>query len=470
MSEQNSHSRRNTGTQGPRTDLFENASISRAVWTLAIPTIITQLINIVYNFADTWYVGRTQNAGMMAALSVCMPIYVIMAALANLFGIGGSSAISRSLGRKDPHRARKIFAFSLYGGIVAAVLYAVIMLLFRSQIIWAIGGDETSYPYIYNYIFWTMILGSIPSVGNVLCGHLVRSIGAAREAGIGMSMGGLLNMVLDPLFMFVILPSGMEVTGAAIATFLSNCFALLYFVIFLLKHRDTPVFTVSVRDLSLRDGIPGEVFSIGIPAALQTTLAMVSNIFANKLVVEFGSAAVAGMGVAKKINMLAFNTCMGLTQGVLPLIAYNFGAQNYRRMRQTIAYTAVVALIFSGACTILFRAFSTQLVTFFIDEAESVSFGAQFLNVIAFAAPLCALSYMTNTVFQAAGRRKSSFLLSIMRKGIVDIPAMFVFKSFMGMSGVVWATPFAEVVSAAVAAVLFTVFMRSLRREEQEAV
>lgn len=463
------NTRKQTDQRESRTYIFESASIPRAVWTLAIPTIITQLINIIYNYADTWYVGRTQNAGMMAALSVCMPIYVIMAALANLFGIGGSSAISRSLGRGNPVRARKIFAFSLYGGLAAAITYAVVMLLFRPQIIWAIGGDDASYPYIYSYIFWTMILGSIPSVGNVLCGHLVRSIGAAREAGIGMSMGGVLNMILDPLFMFVILPSGMEVTGAAIATLLSNCAALLYFMVFLLKNRDNPVFTVSPKDISLQDGIPGEVFSIGIPAALQTTLAMVSNIFANKLVVEYGSAAVAGMGVAKKINMLAFNTCMGLTQGVLPLIAYNFGSRNYRRMKQTIAYTAVVALVFASACTILFRTFSTQLVTFFIDEADSVSFGAQFLDVIAFAAPLCALSYMTNTVFQASGRRKSSFLLSVMRKGIVDIPAMFVFKSFMGMSGIVWATPFAEVVSAAVAIVLFFSFMRSLGRDANAA-
>lgn len=460
------HIQKQSDQQKSRTYIFENASVPRAVWTLAIPTIITQLINIIYNYADTWYVGRTQNAGMMATLSVCMPIYVIMAALANLFGIGGSSAISRSLGRGNPCRARKIFAFSLYGGAAAAVLYAIFMLLFRPRIIWAIGGDSSSYSFIYSYIFWTIILGSVPSVGNVLCGHLVRSIGAAREAGIGMSMGGILNMMLDPLFMFVILPPGMEVTGAAVATLLSNCASLLYFIVFLLKNRDNPVFTISPKDLSVQDGIPGEVFSIGIPAALQTTLAMVSNIFANRLVVEYGSAAVAGMGVAKKINMLAFNTCMGLTQGVLPLIAYNFGAGNYRRMKSSIAYTAAVALVFACACTVLFRTFSTQLVTFFIDEADSVSFGAQFLDVIAFAAPLCALSYMTNTVFQAAGRRKSSFLLSIMRKGIVDIPAMFVFKSFIGMYGVVWATPFAEVVSAAVAVVLFFSFMRSLQQEE----
>jgi Na+-driven multidrug efflux pump len=209
-----------------RTWIFEEAPIPEAVFTMAIPTIITQLINIVYNFADAWYVGRTESAAMMAALSVSLPVFIIIQALANLFGIGGASAISRALGRKDTGRARKIFAFSLFGGLAAAILYAVVVFLARPLMIPLIGGSEDSYPYIYNYMFWTMVIGAIPTLGNALCGHLVRSIGAAKEAGFGLSMGGILNIILDPLFMFVLLPRGMEVTGAAIATCLSNTIAL----------------------------------------------------------------------------------------------------------------------------------------------------------------------------------------------------------------------------------------------------
>lgn len=215
--------------------IFEDEAIPVAVAKLAIPTVITQLINIVYNFADTWFVGRTGNAAMVAALSVCMPIFIIMAALANLFGIGGASVISRQMGMKNEAKARHVFAFCLYGGIAAAVVYALIMFFFRPQIIYLIGGDENSYKYVYDYIFWTMVVGAIPSVGNVLCGHLVRSIGDAKEAGFGMSLGGILNIFLDPLFMFVILPQGYEVVGAAIATLISNTVALVYFVVLLTK-------------------------------------------------------------------------------------------------------------------------------------------------------------------------------------------------------------------------------------------
>ena len=446
-----------------RTWIFEEAPIPEAVFTMAIPTIITQLINIVYNFADAWYVGRTGSAAMMAALSVSLPVFIIIQALANLFGIGGASAISRALGRKDTGRARKIFAFSFYGGLMAAVIYAVVVFFARPLMIPLIGGSEDSYPYIYNYMFWTMVVGAIPTLGNALCGHLVRSIGAAKEAGFGLSMGGVLNIILDPLFMFVLLPRGMEVTGAAIATCLSNTIALTYFLVFFYRHRDNPVFTFSPADFTIGEGISGEVFSIGTAAALQTFLAMVSNIFANKLVVEYGSAAVAGMGIAKKVNMIAFNTTMGLTQGVLPLIAYNYGAKKHVRMEQVIRFTAAVALGYTTCCTIFFRLFTRRLIMFFIKEPASVDFGTKFLSVLAFAAPLCALSYMANTIFQASGNRRASFILSIMRKGVVDIPAMIIFKTMMGLSGVTWATPFAEVTSAITAAVLYTRFKKSMK-------
>lgn len=443
--------------------IFEQAAIPTAVWTLAVPSIITQLINVIYNYADTWYVGRTGDPDMVAALSVCMPIFVIMAAVANLFGIGGSSVISRSLGEKNIEKARHTFAYCFWGGLMAAVVYALIMLLFRTRIIYLIGGDKDSFAYIYDYIFWTMIIGAVPSVGNVLCGHLVRSIGASKEAGFGMSMGGILNIFLDPLFMFVILPKGMEVTGAAIATCLSNTAAMIYFLILLYRYRDHAVMTVAIRDISVQESIPSEVFAIGLPAALQTTLAMVSNIFANALSAAYGNAAVSGMGIAKKINTLAFNTTMGLTQGVLPLIGYSYGAKNYDRLKATFKFTAVVGLVFNVACVIVFRTFAKELVRFFLDEQASVRYGAMFLRVIAFGTPLASVCYLANTVFQASGRKVQSFLLSVLRKGLLDIPAMFAFRYFLGAIGIVWATPFAEVISTCLAVIMLRSFWKSLQ-------
>lgn len=465
-----------TASESKRKYIFESAPVSKAVWSMAIPTVVTQLINIIYNYADTWYVGRTANAAMVAALGVSFPMFVIMAAIANLFGIGGASVISRALGEGNRKKARETFATCFWFGLLGAVVYMAVINLFRSRIIYLVGGDENDFQYVSSYMFWTMIIGAIPSVGNVLCGHLVRSIGASKEAGIGMSMGGILNIILDPIFMFVILPDGMEVTGAAMATLISNTAAFIYFLIYM-KRRDI---RSSAGDAEQsRAQYPGiinlklpeagaiwpalsPVLLIGFPAALQTTLAMVSNIFANVLIRPYGSSAVAGMGVAKKINMIAFNTCMGMTMGVLPLLGYSFGAKYFNRMRRIIRYTGTVVVLFGSACTAVFVIGAPEMIRFFIDESGSVEYGTEFLRIIGFAAPMAALSYLAYTVFQSAGMEKSAFILSIMRKGVLDIPGMFILRAFMGARGVCLATPVAEILSVFIGLFLYASFRRKI--------
>ena len=449
------------------TEIFENYSIPKAVAALALPTVITQIITIIYNFADTWYVGLTNNSAAIAALSVCMPIYVLMAAIANLFGIGASSVISRSLGARMPEKARRAFSFAFWGGIVVSILYSVIILLFRSELAYLIGGDADSFDFIQKYMFWTMIIGSLPTVLNSLFGHLIRSVGASKQASFGMSLGAVMNIILDPILMFVLLPKGHEVEGAAIATMLSNCCATLYFFFYLKQVKDSPVFTLA-PSYALEDRkVWAEVLSIGLPAALSTSLAMLSNIFANSLVSNYGSKAVAGMGIAKKINTLAFNITLGLTQGVLPLIGYNYAARKYKRMKDIVLFTLGVALSFTCFCVLLFEFNREFLVQFFIKDQETIYEGQRFLSIIALGVPLCAITYTMNTVFQATGQRKKSFILSILRKGLLDIPLMFLFRGMFERLGVVMATPVAEGISAIIAFVLFIPMVKELLNEEK---
>ena len=454
-------------------ELFAKAPVSKAVWTMALPTIVTQLINIIYNYADTWFVGRTANAAMVAALGICFPLFVIMAAVANLFGIGGSSVISRAMGEKKIEKARRTFASAFWGGMAAAVIFMLVILFFRAPIIHLVGGDAHDFQYVSDYMFWTMVVGAIPTIGNVLCGHLVRSIGASKEAGFGMSMGGVLNIALDPLFMFVILPSDMEVTGAAVATMLSNTAAMVYFMVYIRKRQKKEkdgIVHIGLPKAQPGDPVMSEILITGFPAALQTTFAMVSNIFANVLIRPYGSGAVAGMGIAKKINMIAFNTCMGMTMGVLPLIGFSYGARDYTRMRQIIRYTGTVVLLFGAACAAVFITQAPHLVRFFIDEDTSVLYGTQFLRIIGYAAPLAAVSYLSVTIFQACGRKGPAFVLSILRKGVFDIPSMFVFRTVLGLraAGVCWATPFAEVLGVIVALTLYLRFQKGLRHGQVE--
>lgn len=457
--------------QNNKSKIFEEYSVPKAFVSLVVPTIISQIIVIIYNYADTWFLGRTNNADAVAAVNVIMPIFIIMNALANLFGIGGSSLIARYLGRKENSLAKHVFAFSLWGSVLISVIYSLFILIFMKPLVYAIGGTDATYIYIKQYALITMVAGSIPTILNSVFGHLVRSVGASKEASIGMGLGGVLNIILDPLFMFVILPAGNEVNGAAIATLLSNTIAAMFFIIYIMKHREIDVFTLNPKDISFKHSIPKEVLFIGFPAALSTTLAMVSNIFANKLVsadlsIELQSAALAGIGIAKKINTLAFNICMGITQGMLPFIAFNYAAKNINRMKKGIWFMFLAAVGFSLFAVLLFETFTKGFVTFFIkDQQDVINYGVTFLHIIAVAVPLCSLSFATNTVFQATGNKISSFILSILRKGVLDIPLMFILKDLIGEIGVLWATPIAEVLSVFVALGLLFAFLEKFKKE-----
>lgn len=451
-----------------RREIFENKSVPAAVFSLVIPTVITQILNIVYNFADTWFVGRTGNENAVAAISVAMPLFIIMAALSNLFGIGASSVISRSLGAKKEEDAKSAFSFALWGSIGAAVLYGVVIFFFREKIVYIIGGDDNSKQYIADYLLWTVAVGSVPTMLTTLFGHLVRSVGKSKAAGLIMSSGAVLNILLDPLFMFVILPKGYEVTGAAIATLLSNVVSCIIFIIYVYRSKDS-VFTLNIKEFNIKSKIVPELLATGAPACLSTSLAMVSNIAANLFMSSYGTAAVAGLGIAKKANTLAFNINMGLTQGVLPLIGYTYAAKNYDRMKKTIFFTLGVSVCFSVTCTFIYRSFASPIIRFFIDEPETVKEGTKLLPTLAIAVVFCAMTFLMNTIFQATGKKLYSLVTSVLRKGIFDIPLMYLFGKMWQETGIVVATPVSEVLSIIVAGILLFKFFKTVKVKGKNA-
>ena len=251
--------------QNSKTKIFEEYPIGKAFISLVTPTIISQIIMIIYNYADAWFLGQTGNTDAVAALAVVMPVFIILNAIACLFGIGGSSLIARCLGRKEPDKAKKVFAFSVWGSILSAVIYSIIILIFAKPIIYLVGGTDATYKYIYDYAIITIVIGSIPTILNNVFGHLVRSVGGAKEASIGMGLGGLLNILLDPLFMFVLLPKGYEIVGAALATMLSNVASTIFFIIYVLKHKEIEVFTLNPKDVSFKFSIPNSVSAFLVP-------------------------------------------------------------------------------------------------------------------------------------------------------------------------------------------------------------
>ena len=445
-------------------ELFENMPVRKAVFSLVVPTIISQLITVIYNMADTFFIGQLNDSNQVAAASLAMPLFILLTGIANLFGIGGSSLIARSLGAGDRDKAKHAAAFSIWTAIAVSVLYGLILLVFRPYILPAVGADEDTYDYVYRYVFWTITVGAVPTVLSAELAHLVRSEGCAKQASFGVAMGGVLNIFLDPLFISVF---GLQIAGAAIATMLSNVCAMAYFLILLYRRRKTTVITLNPKFWSARQRIPREVLLVGLPSSMMNLMGVCSNIVMNRLMASYCNEAVAGVGIAKKIDLLAFAIATGMSQGVLPLIGYNYSAKNYRRMRASIRTTFAASLTMAVVGAVLLFTCAGPIVSAFIDDELTVHYGRLFQRIICITGPCISVTMIVITMFQSVGRKVQPLVLSLLRKGGLDIPFMFLMNALIGVEGIVWATPIADVGAMLAALALFVPFWRHIRQEER---
>jgi len=273
----------------------------------------------------------------------------------------------------------------------------------------------------------------------------------------------VLNIALDPLFMFRLLPPGNEVLGAAVATALSNVIATLYFLGLLFHNRRGSVLDLRPTRGALAHGIPGDVLATGLPACLMTLCENISYAVLDNLMALSGTVMQAGLGVAKKVNMLAHCMVRGMAQGVLPLTAFTYAARNHRRMKRALRISIAISVVLAALCMAAGLLFSRQLIGLFIrHESDSLAYGARFLQILCLGGPFSAFAYGIISFFQAVGESKKSFLLAVMRKGLLDIPLMFLLLKAVPVYGIVWATPIADVLCCAAATALFVRFMRRL--------
>lgn len=446
--------------------LFEQDGILSAVLKLAIPTVISQIILVIYNMADTFFIGLTRSDAMLTSVTVCMPAFMFLSAISNLFGVGGASVIARALGAGAYKKARYAAVFAFWGCVGLTLLYSLGALLLLDPFVNALGGSNlVVHANACRYLRWTVVIGGLATSLNALLGHLVRSEGRALQAGFGIAMGGVLNIALDPLFMFVILKKGSEVTGAALATMLSNLIATLYFLVVIRANRERSIIKLKPTRRALDYEIPRDVLLTGLPACLMTLCENISYAVLDNLMAAFGMMAQAGIGVAKKVNMLAHCMVRGMSQGVLPLIGYNYAAKNFRRMKAAVRLSAAISIALASACMAVSLLFSIELVGIFIQhESPSLHLGAAFLRILCVGGPFSACAYAFISFFQAVGESKKSFLLAILRKGMLDIPLMFILVGAFPMYGIVWATPVADFVCCLVAISLFLTFVQRLSK------
>ena len=447
-------------------ELFERMPVVKAILTLAVPTVISQLITIIYNMADTFFIGQLGDPNEVAAATLAMPLFTLMTAISNLFGIGGASLISRLSGRGELEKAKRTSAFCVWTGAFTAFAYGLIILLTRGAILPALGADSATFELTSSYLFWTIGIGALPTVMNPELAHLIRSEGHSKEASFGVALGGILNIVLDPLFIFVF---RMNITGAAIATLLSNAAAMVYFIVFIHKRRKISVITLSPKYYTLGERIPAEVVTVGIPSFLISMTATVSNLVLNRIIAGYSNAAVAGMGIAKKVNMLAFAVAQGITQGTLPLIGYNYTSGDRERMMKVIKALFVFCVSVALVITVGLYVSAESVSRLFIDDETTAGFGELFLHIICCACTMSSVTFFSLTVFQATGKKIQPLILSVLRKGTVDLPFMVLFNHLIGINGVAWATPVAEVVSMTVSLALVVPYIIRLAKGKESA-
>lgn len=437
--------------------LFESERPVKALAVMAVPTVASQLILLIYNIADTWFIGRTNDPAMIGASNLALTVYLVAASVANVFGVGGGSLMARLIGEKKDDDARKVASYSIIASGIAAAVFALLTLIFMTPLLTLLGADEATMTYGKQYLFTTVVLGSIPTVLSMSMPQLLRNAGYSKEAGLGVGLGSILNVALDPLFMFVILPKGYEVLGAGIATMLSNFISFAFFVIVYRKVRDESVLKVSFkREKILKDELKS-LYMVGVPAAISIFLFDLVTIVINRLVTTYGdhTTPLAAMGIVLKLERIPINTGLGVCLGMVPLIAYNFGSGNTKRMNSFSELARWIITGFAAVCSIIFFFFAKPLVGAFIEEEETVRLGIMFLQGRCLALPFMMIGYHTINFMNAVNKGKVSFLLAILRHVIILIPAMIIMNSLWGLTGLVWSQVVADVINAAASVVIF---------------
>lgn len=438
--------------------LFADAPVSRALRTMIAPTIMSQVIVLIYNMADTFYVGRTSDPYMVAGVSLILPVFNLLICISNLAGVGGGTLLSRLLGQNREQEARRVSCFSLYLCLACALVFALVMLYFMDPLLGLLGAGDNTWRYARAYAFCVICLGGVPTVFSNVAANLVRSAGLSRQAGWGITFGGLLNIALDPLFMFVLLPEGSEVLGVGIATFLSNCAVCVYFLIVLSRGR-APV-TLNPRAGRPERASVRAIFAVGLPAALTMLLFDVDYMVIDRLMSAHSDLALAAIGIVLKVERLPLNVGIGICQGMIPLVAYNFAAKNYRRMDSAARYSLVLGLIVAAASVALYELFAPYIIQFFMDDAETAALAAGYLRVRVLATPLMFLCFFTVHLFESYGRGRISLLLGVVRWAVFNIPLLLVLDRRFGEQGVIFTQVTADGLAALFSLAVFLLWRK----------
>ena len=413
-------------------ELMARMKVSKAVATMAIPSVISSLVTVVYNMADTFFVGQTGDPLQVAAVSLTNPIFILFMAFANMFGMGGSAVASIALGEQNQKRMKQVSTFITYASLAVGILFALVLVGFMQPILSIFGANEETYALARGYVFH-ISYGAPFIIWSAAASFVVRSEGASKEAMIGSMIGTIANIVLDP-----VLISGFHLgaAGAAVATTLGNILASLYYLWYFVKKSNN--FSIGIRNFTCRYGIFSGICSCGLPTAIFSTLMSVSTIVLNQILVAYGNAPVAAIGIVFKANMFITFLQMGLANGVQPLLGYNFGSGDKKRFQDIAAYTKKCCIVIGILATLLFFVFRRQIIGLFIQDEEVIMYGVRMLIAYMLSGPVIGILFMNMNCMQSVGKAFWATILSVLRQGVLLIPLLFLLNALGGLTGVIY--------------------------------
>ena len=429
-------------------ELFARAPIPRAYFKMALPVVLSMLVSLVYNMVDTWFIAQTQNTALVAGVSLCAPMFTLMVAMGDIFGLGGSSLISRLLGQGEEKRVRHVSAFCSYGAIVWGVLVGALMLIFRQPILHLLGASSDTMDSAMAYYSY-LALGAPAIIFTLVPSNILRTEGMAVASMVGSITGTVVNIILDPIFIFGL---NMGAGGAALATVLSNVVSAVLFIVLLVAKSQQ----LSVRpgDCSVQGTELREILVIGVPASITNLMQSFAMTLTNRFLLPYGTENVAALGIALKVNMIVMLIMVGFAFGAQPLLGYNYGANNRERLRDILKFDVLVQLVFSVVMTVVFLISAPQIIRIFMSDGGVIQAGSRILRCMVITMPLMGIILVCTTLFQAAGKAMPAFLLSISRQGVALLICMVVLSAVFGFYGVILAQAAADVVSVILALVL----------------
>lgn len=435
------------------TSVYEEKNISKAIIRVGLPAMLGQLTTLIYNIADTFFVSLTKEPVMIASVTLCSPILLIIMSIACIFGMGGSSVIARLLGEKKQKEAGATMNFCIYAMAIAGIITLALGLAFLQTLAKLSGADADNTTYTCDYLKWIFIGAPFIMLSNGFV-HLFRSAGLIKEGTIGLILGNVINMILDYIFIAVF---GWGTAGAALATSLGFVCSSVYYIICMIReqYRGNQLVPLTPKHFSPNTSMIRNVVSIGIPGALITVLMSISNIVLNNYISIYGSDAVASYGIAYKLDMIPILLSVGLSQGVAPLAGYCYGGNEKKRMSDIVKYTVMYGIFMGTVFTAVFVLWGKPLAAIFLQDSVLIEQTGYFLKILCLSAPMLGVINMMTSYFQALGKAVKSLTITVLRNAALFIPGVIILNYFWKLDGVIAAQPVVETILAIICVFMY---------------